>query len=505
MFATSAPAGTPRCPINGCGQSRIAPDCQRHFCRKHCIAGGGCSSKTHTGHLSSLVPARLVTAAQPSGVHLSSPPPSLPPSTSATGGDVPLPKTLSPSANNTPFQASPSAHSLDARPNSRFNSHMPAIFTDQWKREQEMEVERKRMESVKKVHATQVKHTVTVYAWSEDSKPAIIQDFQEGLFTWPYFPISSYVLSALSLAGPEMRIQLYRETIGNWVTISTGHVIEVKEGARVFLKASHVINYADFDKLLNPKLTSAPHLRYNLAGERRELRERYKAVGKGKAPRSLEVTSSEDEDASDGIDKQPPFSQRYFRKQTLPASLFHPLPSPPTTAIAPSTSHPDIIDISSDDSSSTIQYLPQKRKPSNQGSLSAPKRRNASHSHKNDCVSIIELSDDSDHPSSASTAVAIKVELDTEAYRDKQWPADFYTIDIVNFIGACEANPDVQLKTLFQRHFPNVPYRRSTFNENRSRWLKAPQSVCDIFLKAKRTDGGKWSAFQKQTRKKSQV
>jgi len=33
--------------IEGCGQSRIAPDCIRQLCRKHCRDLGGCRSKNH--------------------------------------------------------------------------------------------------------------------------------------------------------------------------------------------------------------------------------------------------------------------------------------------------------------------------------------------------------------------------------------------------------------------------------------------------------------------------
>ncbi|KAF8968976.1 hypothetical protein BDZ97DRAFT_301254 [Flammula alnicola] len=500
VFATSAPAGTPRCPISGCGQSRIAPDCQRHFCRKHCIANGGCSSKTHTGALSSSVPPRPATAVQLSGVRVSSPTLTLPPSTTASTGDAPLLQVLSPPMTNTsPAQTSPDLRSLDARPNPRFNSHMPAIFTDQWKREQEMEVDRKRTESEKKVHAAQVKHTVTVYAWSEDSKPAAIQDFQEGPFTWPYFPLSSSVLSALSLAGLETRVQLYRKALSTWVTISAGHVIELQEGARVFLKASHVIDYLDFDKLLNPESTSAPHLRYNLAGERQELRERYKkkALGKGKA---IEYLSSSDEGGNNNKKQAP--SRRHFCKQTFPAFLFRPTASPSTTVMA---STPDVIELSSDDCSSGTQQVLTKRKPSNHGFPSAPKRPKISRSQVNAGTSVVELSDDCDSSPPSSTAVSIKVEPFSGDTAAPQWPADFYAVDIVNFFGACKENPDVRLETLFHRHFPNTPYRCSTVNENCNRWKKAPQLVRDSLLRAKYTDDGKWSVFQKKTRKNGKV
>jgi len=48
VFYPQRPPGIPHCKTSECGQSRIAPDCWRRLCRKHCIANGGCSSKTHT-------------------------------------------------------------------------------------------------------------------------------------------------------------------------------------------------------------------------------------------------------------------------------------------------------------------------------------------------------------------------------------------------------------------------------------------------------------------------
>jgi len=56
------------------------------------------------------------------------------------------------------------------------------------------------------------------------------------------------------------------------VNVNVGH-----EGAQVFLKASYIINYPAFNELLNPESTL---LRYKLAEERRELRERYRSKAK---------------------------------------------------------------------------------------------------------------------------------------------------------------------------------------------------------------------------------
>jgi hypothetical protein len=338
---------------------------------------------------------------------------------------------------------------------------MPPIFTSQWKKEQELAEEQRKMESERKLCAAQVKHAVIVYAWAEDSKPAIVEEFQEGplAFIWPYFPLSASVLSALSLTGSAPRVQLYRQALGTWVNVNVGHVIELKEGARVFLKASHVVDYPDFDKLLKPE--STPHLRYKLAEERRELRERYQ--GKAKASRKgklVECTSS----SEDG-DGNPPPSQRQFRKQTLPPSFLQPSPSP---SDAVGALNPDIIELSSDDCSSGPSQPIRKRRASNQGSPPVPKRRNKLSPHVNNSTSIIELTDDSDFSPPPSTTVTVKIEPSSSdaVVVTPQWPADFYAVDIIDFFGACERNSSIRTETLFHQYFPNEDIRTATHSPN---------------------------------------
>jgi len=246
---------------------------------------------------------------------------------------------------------------------------------------------------------------------------------------------------------------------------------------------------------------SVPHLRYNLAGERRDLRERYRNKSKGKG-KSISTTQADTSSSDEGVKykssiKQTP-SQRQFRKQTLPASLFLPTSSPSSS----------INVISSDESSSRTSRPSRKRNLSNEkGAFLALKRRCASPSYANDSTSVIELSDsdNSNACHSPLTATSVKIEPPGDVVVPRQWPADFYAVDIVDFFRACETNRNVRLKTLFCHHFPNIPFRRSTVNENRARWKKAPQLVRDNVLRAKYTTGGKWSVFQMKTRKGGMV
>jgi len=55
--SSSITQGSGKCPVAGCGQSRIANDCPRRICRKHCIEKGGCSSKKHKPEVHTTTPA----------------------------------------------------------------------------------------------------------------------------------------------------------------------------------------------------------------------------------------------------------------------------------------------------------------------------------------------------------------------------------------------------------------------------------------------------------------
>ncbi|EDQ98493.1 uncharacterized protein LACBIDRAFT_335915 [Laccaria bicolor S238N-H82] len=362
VFVTTAPPGIPQCPTRGCGQTRIAPDCQHRLCRKHCISNGGCTSKTHTGPRSAKTCTGSYSASPPATtvqpVHVRMPTLPLPPMAASSHKG----KILIASPSDANARMSPDVDILDALPNPRFRSHMPPIFTSQWKREQELAEEQRRVESEQKPCAAQVKHTVIVYAWAEDLKPATVEEFQEGLltFTWPYFPLSTSVLSMLSLNDPATHVQLYCQALGTWVNINVGHVIELKEGARVFLKPSHVVNYPDFDRLLKPE--STPHLQYKLTEEHRELHDRYRSKGKafGKA-KVVDVSTSSSEDGGNDNGKLP-HSQCQFHKQTLPPSFFQLSPSPLDATEPPN----NIIELSSNDCSSGHSQAIQKRRAKGQ-------------------------------------------------------------------------------------------------------------------------------------------
>ena len=134
-----------KCDVEGCGQSRIALDCPRQLCRKHCRNLGGCRSKNHPPQ----TPSRTTLVAPPFFMPpLPSQPPFSLPSTAPPSLGLTAHPLLSgygpsiPSSQQQPLSPtlsiSPANFSLDAHPNSRGASHRLPIFTEQWQREQEL-------------------------------------------------------------------------------------------------------------------------------------------------------------------------------------------------------------------------------------------------------------------------------------------------------------------------------------------------------------------------------
>jgi hypothetical protein len=335
--------------------------------------------------------------------------------------------------------------------NARFVSHMPAIFTEQWQREQELQEEKRKQDAHRALVTERAAHSAIIYAWSEDGKSPEVHEFQSG-FTWPYFSLTAHILSTVNLMSSDSRVQLYRNTLGTWVTITIDHVIQLSEGMRIFLKSSHVNDPVHFEKHVRAdSLTTTPNLRYNLPEERRELRRRQKCR-EGEAVESIELSSDDEAVELQGKTKKrlrsrsPPM-QRSVRKRALPPSLFQPTPS---TTPSASTSATPILDLTED------QAVTPK--------------------------SLSNEDTESDCPA------------------PRTWPAHYHAVDIVAMFEDCQEHAESPNKAIFQLHFPGVTFRKSTFHENLMRWIKAPQAVRDTMLKAGRSKEGLWSVFHSQTR-----
>jgi len=162
---------------------------------------------------------------------------------------------------------------------------MSTAFTEHVRRQQELEEKKHQEDAERQLCATKAEHAVIVYAWTRDGESPCIHEFQAG-FSWRYFIISHSILEALHLANlsPSVEVQLFHHGLKTWVCIDEGHVVAFHPGVRIFLKATNVVSYPNFDTHLKADVMNAPpHLRYNLAGERRELRQRSKEL-RGQTP-----------------------------------------------------------------------------------------------------------------------------------------------------------------------------------------------------------------------------
>ncbi|KAG5651945.1 hypothetical protein H0H81_006829 [Sphagnurus paluster] len=103
--------------------------------------------------------------------------------------------------------------------------------------------------------------TVRVYAWRKNNAPPIVVEFQDK-FTWPHFVLNDDVLVDLELA-PAKAIQLYRPSLGLWVKIKTGHVLDVNDNIPVLVKSMDVTACIDFSRHMETVLEAvkSPELR----------------------------------------------------------------------------------------------------------------------------------------------------------------------------------------------------------------------------------------------------
>lgn len=208
----------------------------------------------------------------------------------------------------------------------------------------------------------------------QDNEPPTIQEFQDG-FTWPYFVLSQSVLSDVGLSPP-LIVQQYRAGLGTWLNVKAGHVIMVAEGDRIFLKASQVKRYPDFDTHLNMGAKSnLIHLRYNLPSKRADVRKKIlkqkTAMLNHTTSKSLArlSTSPENDDSTPPppsrlMNKTKPLSHRKTASSMAPSHESVASSSRRTTNI----SH-EVVELT--DESDDDPVPSRKRKPSNEIFLSA--------------------------------------------------------------------------------------------------------------------------------------
>ncbi|KAF8227031.1 hypothetical protein L208DRAFT_1223569, partial [Tricholoma matsutake] len=244
LYPVASGSITDVCPTTGCKQMRTHVACPRHLCRKHCVAAGGCSLRSHmiAGKSSGLQAA--ITVATASLLEDSADAAAI--TSLQVPQEVPIVSSLGrPSSSLT----TPASSSLLApfRPKTESMLHV-TIFTEQYGHEQQLQEKNRVVEAECQCCPKLSKQVVVINSWHEDNEPPAILELQEG-FSWPYLVLTADVLANLELDTPCL-VQLYRQDLGTWLNIKPGHLITVKKGDHVFLKARNVKNYQDFDRHL---------------------------------------------------------------------------------------------------------------------------------------------------------------------------------------------------------------------------------------------------------------
>ncbi|KAG6805813.1 hypothetical protein H0H92_013904, partial [Tricholoma furcatifolium] len=147
---------------------------------------------------------------------------------------------------------------------------MPPIFTEQWEREQQLREERRCADAARIEGVKRAKHTVVVYAWSEESSPPTIMEFQEG-FTYPYFILTPTILNDLNI-NPSPYFNLYRHSLKVWTTVKAGHSVTIDNTASIFVKSSTIRteHCQAFEASLRTAIDASKplHFRHNFQHER---------------------------------------------------------------------------------------------------------------------------------------------------------------------------------------------------------------------------------------------
>jgi len=215
-----------KCLTSGCNSARIRKGCTHQRCKHHCMEQGGCLSH---GNMPTVTASGMISES-------STPPPIFentaltpPPSSIADPtlwNPIPLAETQPPTtpiATRAPHRAEP-IHA----------SHILPVFTERWATEHSLREEQRKQDAEKLENLQKTKHTVFVYAWIQDDVEPTVIEVQEG-FTWPHLVLNSTVLAQAGMTDI-IRLNLFRTSLGIWTLINCGHVVDLTENSRVFIK-----------------------------------------------------------------------------------------------------------------------------------------------------------------------------------------------------------------------------------------------------------------------------
>lgn len=391
---------------------------------------------------------------------------------------------------------------------------MPPIFTDQYAREQRLQEEKRSRDAERISNLKKSEQGVLVYAFYEvrlmsmawismltslkDGSAPVIVEFQEG-FIWPHFVISYSVLEDLDLYTPpsasldEPRIpppiKLYNQQVNVWTKIKIGHVVTLKAGSHIFLKAVAVTRCEGLDSILSTTSTNQEvHHRRNLAGARKYVRERIVE----KAHDLSEVSSVNCKGKARATSPIPDLN--------LPGVTSAKHKGKSRVRIVPD---PDVIELTSSDDDEPKRSQSRKRK--RQRSRSSSEMSQGSSIDLPPCpvppqvklepgLGTISAFRASDEGRSAQKAINIDGSDDGE---EKTWPGDFFVVDVVDGFVAIKAARKANQNAYDKfREVYGVPWSRSTYYDHLARWKQASDEAKERAISAGRNrPEGLWSTF----------
>ncbi|KAG0700380.1 hypothetical protein DFH29DRAFT_1080705 [Suillus ampliporus] len=390
--------------------------------------------------------------------------------------------------------ASPSQPKAQAAP--RYATQMPAIFTQQNAREEEMNEDRRQHELERLQAATWEKNTVVVYAWTQNGVKPVIYEFQDG-FKLPNFYFTLSVLQRLCMTSEDpdiptpariAPIQRYNRTLDAWTRFNVGHMVTLHEhdAGILFVRDARIRECMDFDQHLC-RLTRpvSPNLMTDLTSECKYVRaaslvrnSRTPSLPRSRIP-SLSPVSSGKEHGVPNDSPVQPIKRRFLSILSLTDDDEH---DTTKTVHAAKRRHSPL--------PQTLHHvLPHHASDSHSRSSSISSMHSTPIVKKEDSGSLL-----SRRSSSYDAIVVEKVVI---------WPVDFYVVDISRGFNACQRAVDGRrsVADAFVGHF-GVPFKASTFYDNRKVWDFQPNaSLRQRFIDYGRTEKGSWTSFMKKAKR----
>ena len=287
--------------------------------------------------------------------------------------------------------------------------------------------------------------------------------------------------------------------IQTWTKVRVGHVITLRYGDRVFLKALDVTDCVNFDALLASSERTDPHISNNLPRERTFVRRAL--AGKCKTMADVSCLPDNEPDKMIPIPQSdsPPLRPRHIVPRRRPLYHFSEKTSKSSEAVKIEPTDGEItikeeIDFANTDGEDLWLGSQPARQPARKPARKRPLSPSSSSSSRRS---------PSPNPTfglSANNPIDID-DSEEDDMSEVQWPTDFYAVDIVHGFDKCEkarcarAGVGKTFESIFQ-----VPFRSTTYYNHRHHWESAPQRCRDKALAAGHTPDGLWTSFLRSSR-----